>query len=206
MAVASNCLHPFFPLKINRKVLPAFYALLLTPPNEPISHPDHEPNAHSRPTSPSSLHSTLTDTLQTAITTLVNASHVTGPFFLGSLISFVDVAFAPWIIRLSRVLKHYRNWPDPEVGSRWEAWVSAVEADERVKATVSDENSYHGVYREVGECGVGGLAKSMDGKAMAEVHFAQRVVREEGFGLGGDVWGPLDRPEAVAELERMEER
>lgn len=81
-----------------------------------------------------------------------------------------------------------------------------MEADERIKATVSDENSYHGVYREVGECGVGGLVKSMNGKAMAEVHFAQRVVREEGFGLGGDVWGPLDRPEAVAELERMEER
>ena len=81
-----------------------------------------------------------------------------------------------------------------------------MEADERIKATVSDENSYHSVYREVGECGVRGLAKSMNGKAMAEVHFAQKVVREEGFGLGGDVWGPLDRPGAVAELERMQER
>ena len=81
-----------------------------------------------------------------------------------------------------------------------------MEGDERVKATVSDENSYHCVYREVGECGVGGLVKSMNGKAMAEVHFAQRVVREEGFGLGGDVWGPPDRPGVVAELDRMEER
>ena len=81
-----------------------------------------------------------------------------------------------------------------------------MEADERVKATVSDEHSYHGVYREVGECGVGGLAESLKGKAMAEVHFAQKVVREEGFGLGGDVWGPLDRPRVVSELERMQER
>lgn len=81
-----------------------------------------------------------------------------------------------------------------------------MEADERVKATVSDENSYHSVYREVGECGIEGLATSMNGNAMAEVHFAQRVVREEGFGLGGDVWGPLDRPGAVAEFERMQER
>jgi hypothetical protein len=45
----------------------------------------------------------------------------------------------------------------------------------------------------------------MNGNAMAEVHFAQRVVREEGFGLGGDVWGPLDRSGVVAELERMQE-
>jgi hypothetical protein len=81
-----------------------------------------------------------------------------------------------------------------------------VEANERVKATVSDENSYHGIYREVGECGVGGLAKSMEGKAMAEVQFAQRVVREEGFGLGGDAWSPLDHPRVVAgEIERMQE-
>lgn len=81
-----------------------------------------------------------------------------------------------------------------------------MEADERVKATVSDENSYHGVYREAGEFGVGGLAESLKGKAMAEVHFAQKVVRQEGFGLGGDVWGPLDRPGVVAVMERMQEQ
>jgi hypothetical protein len=131
---------------------------------------------------------------------------VTGPFFLGSLISFVDVAFAPWIIRLSRVLKYYRQWPDPEVGSRWEAWASAIEADERVKATVSDENSYHGVYREIGECGAGNLAEATKGKAMAEVYYAQQIVRLEGFGLGGDVWGPLDQPGVMQELTRMQER
>ena len=71
---------------------------------------------------------------------------------------------------------------------------------------MSEENSYHNVYREVGECGVGGLAESMKGKAMAEVHYAKRVVGEEGFGLGGDVWGPLDRPGVATELERMQER
>lgn len=193
---------------MNRKVLPAFYALLLTPPTQSSSHhSNQDPNSTSpRPTSPSVLHSTLTTTLQSAITALVNASHVTGPFFLGHLISFVDVAFAPWIIRLSRVLKHYRQWPDPEVGSRWEAWVSAVEADERVKATVSDENSYHGIYREVGESGAGAFAKSVKGKAIAEIQFAQRVVREEGFSLGGDVWGPLDHPRVDGGLERMQEQ
>jgi len=150
---------------------------------------------------------TLTSTLHTAITALVNASHVTGPFFLGPSISFVDVAFAPWIIRLSRVLKYYRRWPDPEVGSRWEAWVAAIENDERVMATVSDEGSYHGVYREAGCRGAGSFAESMKGKAMAEVEFAKRVVRQEGFGLGGDVWGPLDgNSELLREMERRQER
>lgn len=150
---------------------------------------------------------TLTSTLHTAITALVNASHVTGPFFLGPSISFVDVAFAPWIIRLSRVLKYYRQWPDPEVGSRWEAWVAAIENDERVMATVSDEGSYHGVYREAGCGGTGSFAESTKGKAMAEVEFAKRVMRQEGFGLGGDVWGPLDgSSELLREMDRRQER
>ena len=81
-----------------------------------------------------------------------------------------------------------------------------MEADERVKATVSDENSYHGIYREVGECGTGMFAKSMEGKTIAEIQFAQRVVREEGFGLGGDVWGPLAHPRVAGGLERMQEQ
>jgi len=68
--------------------------------------------------------------------------------------------------------------------------VSAIESDERVKATVSEEGSYHGVYAEVGCNGaVGLMADSMKGKAMAELDYARKVIREEGFGLGGDVWG-----------------
>lgn len=129
----------------------------------------------------------LIQTLQDKITELVNASHSTGPFFLGPNISFVDVTFAPWIIRLSRVLSHYRGFPRPEVGTRWQRWVDAVESDDRVRNTVSDENSYHNVYRGAGEEGITGVVER--GKAMAEVEFAKRVVRQEGFGLGGDVWG-----------------
>lgn len=71
---------------------------------------------------------------------------------------------------------------------------------------MSDENSYHGIYREVGESGAGAFAKSVKGKAIAEIQFAQRVVREEGFGLGGDVWGPLDHPRVDGGLERMQEQ
>ena len=150
---------------INRKILPSFYSLLLTPPPSPnpqtdgmdidgkgqTQNPNHAATAAQ--------HSMLIATLQKNITALVNASHATGPFFLGAEIGFVDVAFAPWIIRLSRVLSYYRNFPRPEVGTRWRQWVDAIEADERVRSTVSDENSYHGVYRGVGEDGFDSLVR-----------------------------------------------
>ncbi|KAE8146065.1 hypothetical protein BDV25DRAFT_133244 [Aspergillus avenaceus] len=80
--------------------------------------------------------------LKDAFHTLVNAADSQGPFFLGPNISFVDVQVAPWIIRLSRVLKPYRGWPEPEAGSRWSAWVNAIETNEHIKATTSDEELY----------------------------------------------------------------
>jgi glutathione S-transferase len=73
---------------------------------------------------------------------LVDAADPTGPFFLGSDISFVDVQFAPWLLRLSRVLKPYRAWPDPEPGTRWAKWVDAIEGNEAVKSTTSTDDLY----------------------------------------------------------------
>lgn len=46
------------------------------------------------------------------------------------------------MLRLSRVLKPYRGWPDPEVGSRWGLWLDAMESDEAVKATTSTDELY----------------------------------------------------------------
>ncbi|GFF23101.1 glutathione S-transferase U9 [Aspergillus lentulus] len=80
--------------------------------------------------------------LQDGLKTLITAASLEGPFFLGPTISFVDVQIAPWILRLSRVLKPYRGWPDPEPGSRWAAWVNAIEANEHVKATTSSDELY----------------------------------------------------------------
>ena len=56
--------------------------------------------------------------------------------------SYVDIQFAPWMIRLTRVLKHYRGWSDPEPGSRWAQWMDAVENNEHVKATTSTDDLY----------------------------------------------------------------
>lgn len=85
--------------------------------------------------------------LSNKLTKLVNASHATGPFFLGPRPSWVDVQLAPWLLRLSRVLTPYRGWPAPERGSRWAAWIDAVEAEPAVQATTSDDNLYLDSYQ-----------------------------------------------------------
>ncbi|PWY95034.1 glutathione transferase [Aspergillus sclerotioniger CBS 115572] len=80
--------------------------------------------------------------LRDAFNTLVTAADAQGPFFLGPRVSFVDVQVAPWIIRLRRALKPYRGWPDPEPGSRWGAWVDAIENNEHIQATTSTDELY----------------------------------------------------------------
>lgn len=80
--------------------------------------------------------------LRTQIAKLVDAADPTGPFFLGLKLGFVDVQLAPWLLRMTRVLKPYRGWPDPEEGSRWARWVDAVENHTDVKATTSTDDLY----------------------------------------------------------------
>jgi len=82
---------------------------------------------------------------------LVDAADAEGPFFLGKDIGFVDVQIAPWVIRLNRVLKPYRGWPDPESGSRWARWVQAIEDNEHVKATTSTDELYLDSYERYAE-------------------------------------------------------
>ena len=161
---------------INRKVLPAFYTMLIAPSGD------------------AEIQNTLVRMLQSSIESLVNASHATGPFFLGKIIGFVDVAFAPWIIRLSRVLSQLRQWPSPETGSRWESWVQAVESDERVQRTISETGSYERLYM-----GLDSFYRENDAETTAkdfvcyppEAGYAKRLVRQEGFGVGGDILGKM---------------
>jgi glutathione S-transferase len=83
-----------------------------------------------------------TKKLQSEIAKVVEASDQQGPYFLGPHLSYVDIQFAPWMIRFSRVLKHYRAWPDPNSGSRWEQWLLAIENNEHVKNTTSLDELY----------------------------------------------------------------
>jgi glutathione S-transferase len=117
---------------VNRKIIPLFYQYLQA--QESRAQIDRASE------------------FQTEIGKLVDAADKDGPFFLGKNLSFVDVQLAPWMLRLGRVLKPYRGWPDPEPGSRWNAWLTAIENDPSVKATTSGDELYLDSYeRYAGE-------------------------------------------------------
>ena len=117
--------------QINRSIIPCFYRTLQA--QEAASQLTHA------------------EELKTEISKLVDVASADGPFFLGPALSFVDVHFAPWMLRLSRVLKPYRGWPDAERGSRWGTWLAAVEADESVRATTSTDDLYRDSYERYAE-------------------------------------------------------
>ncbi|KAL3470028.1 hypothetical protein BJX99DRAFT_58374 [Aspergillus californicus] len=89
--------------------------------------------------------------LRDAFNTLVGVADPHGPFFLGPDISFVDIQIAPWIVRLNRVLKPYRGWPNSDPGSRWGAWVNAIETNEHVQSTTSTDDLYLDSYERYAE-------------------------------------------------------
>ncbi|KAL4999743.1 hypothetical protein BDV10DRAFT_193474 [Aspergillus recurvatus] len=89
--------------------------------------------------------------LHNSLNTLIEAADPQGPFFLGPHVSFVDVQIAPWVVRLNRVLKPYRGWPDPEPGTRLGAWVDAIEANDSIKATTSLPDLYLDSYERYAE-------------------------------------------------------
>jgi glutathione S-transferase len=108
--------------QINRNIIPAFYQLLQAQ--------DFSKQVDN------------TKKLQSEIAKVVEVSDPQGPFFLGPQLSYVDIQFAPWMIRFTRVLKHYRSWPDPTPGSRWGRWLDAIENNEHVKNTTSLDELY----------------------------------------------------------------
>lgn len=116
---------------VNRHIVPSFYRVL--------QEQDPQKQIHNA------------QELHDSFNTLINAADPEGPFFLGPNISFVDIQIAPWVIRLNRVLKPYRGWPDPEPGSRWGAWVDAIEANEAIKATTSMPDLYLDSYERYAE-------------------------------------------------------
>lgn len=129
---STNCLLSNHKVKINRHVIPAFYHYIQA------QTPD--------------LQIEKAQDFKAQINKLVEAADKEGPFFLGSSLGFVDVQFAPWVIRLSKVLKPYRGWPDPEPGSRFGTWVKAIEDNEFVRATTSTDELYLDSYeRYAGE-------------------------------------------------------
>jgi glutathione S-transferase len=113
-------------MQINRNIVPNFYRVLQE--QDPQKQVE---NAKE---------------LRDAFDKLIEAAHPVGPFFMGPHMSFVDVQAAPWVIRLRRVLKPYRGWPDAEEGTRWASWVNAIDTNEHVRATTSSDELYMDSY------------------------------------------------------------
>lgn len=88
--------------------------------------------------------------LQEHCDTLVRAMDPIGPFFRGSEIGFVDVAIAPWIVRMEKVLKPYRGWM-PALEGRWGTFYDAIVSHKAVRATTSSDELYLDSYKRYAE-------------------------------------------------------
>ncbi|KPM38124.1 hypothetical protein AK830_g8448 [Neonectria ditissima] len=87
---------------------------------------------------------------------LQNAIEALGPFFLGETLSLVDIHFAPFALRLPRILASLRGWPPSVPGSRLARWSEALEADANVRATTSGSDLYIESIESLSRCSVGG--------------------------------------------------
>jgi glutathione S-transferase len=81
---------------------------------------------------------------------------VSGPFFLGSDFTLVDVALAPWAVRLwvfdyfkggLGIPEEGRGGEDEEVWARWRRWSGAVEGRKSVRETMSEREHYLSIYK-----------------------------------------------------------
>ncbi|KAF2033367.1 glutathione transferase omega-1 [Setomelanomma holmii] len=79
----------------------------------------------------------------------------TGPYFFGKEFSLVDVALAPWAVRMW-VFEHFKGGigipakgeggEDEAVWKRWRTWAGEIEKRESVKGTLSDREHYLPIY------------------------------------------------------------
>lgn len=93
--------------------------------------------------------------------TFIQEADTEGPFFLGPTLSMVDIALAPWLIRLW-VFIHFKTgglgMPDPVKGSedeatwaRWRKWATAIEERRSVQETTSSRERYIPAYQRYAE-------------------------------------------------------
>ncbi|KAJ2970450.1 hypothetical protein NUW58_g9693 [Xylaria curta] len=107
---------------INAKIVPAFFALMRTPDVQRQTE--------------------YIDRLRGDTMALVQAADERGPYFLGGDLCLVDIHLAPFVLRMSRILREFRNWRDPVPGTRWQQWSDALEQNPHVQATTSQDELY----------------------------------------------------------------
>ncbi|KAK4071216.1 uncharacterized protein Triagg1_6247 [Trichoderma aggressivum f. europaeum] len=121
---------------INARLVPTFFSLLQPPISS--QRPLNTINASTTPTSAVAL-------FQSHLTALILAADEQGPYFLGPSLSLVDIHFAPFALRLSRIL--HRRYPnallaDATSGTRWHRWLNALEMDPHIRATTGTDEFY----------------------------------------------------------------
>ncbi|KAK3941874.1 hypothetical protein QBC46DRAFT_310712 [Diplogelasinospora grovesii] len=111
---------------INTKLVPSFYSLLKS------TTPESQVEARDR--------------LKKDLTALVQAADEAGPWFLGDQMCLVDIHFAPFALRLSRLLQQHRGWAPPAPESRLQKWIDAIEDNPHVRNTTSAHPLYNNTF------------------------------------------------------------
>ena len=72
-----------------------------------------------------------------------------GPYFLGGELSLIDIAIAPWAVRLW-AFDHFKEGGLGEgrrAWARWRKWLAAVESRKSLKDTMSGREYYLPIYQ-----------------------------------------------------------
>jgi len=99
------------------------------------------------------------DELLQALKNFASEMDSEGPFFLGDRLGLVDIAYAPWALRLY-ILKKYRGFEIPKEGAEWErfrSWLRACQGHPSVQATVQDEDKLSSTYERYAKNQAGSL-------------------------------------------------
>ncbi|CAM1510817.1 Fc.00g083300.m01.CDS01 [Cosmosporella sp. VM-42] len=123
---------------ISTRIIPAFYKLLQHTPEKSFTLDQAR------------------EELQAHIRSFVKEMNSTGPWFLGTHFSLVDISLAPWALRLFLV-DHYKNGghgipkegdeKDDEVWARWREWMDVIEERESIRSTWSADERYILAYK-----------------------------------------------------------
>ncbi|GAB1311224.1 GST N-terminal domain-containing protein [Madurella fahalii] len=107
---------------INTKIVPSFYSVLAATDDEARKH--------------------RIEKLQGEVSELVENADEKGPYFFFDRMCLVDIHFAPFAVRLSRLGQRFGGWALPRQQLRWQRWLDAIENNLHVRSTMSSDSLY----------------------------------------------------------------
>lgn len=85
------------------------------------------------------------DRMTAGLAALSSAMSPSGPYFFGSALGVVDIAFAPFALRIKRLLSHYMGFELPQNGEPWrrfDAWWRTIESHPAFIGTMPERRTY----------------------------------------------------------------